>query len=53
MPKLIYEIKILIKTVSNHLRAKFGIVRRFSGKQFINRLAENFKPTLKVFQFER
>jgi len=39
--------------VSNHLRAKFGVIRPFPDKQFVNRLTKNFKPSLKMFKQKR
>ncbi|MBA4122837.1 MAG: hypothetical protein H0X72_10310 [Acidobacteria bacterium] len=49
MQKLVYEIKILIKAVSNHLRAKFGVIRHFTRKNFVGSFAENLNPMLKMF----
>jgi hypothetical protein len=50
--KLTFRIKISIKTMSNHLCAKFSVLCRFSVKKCVNRLAENLKPSLEMFQLQ-
>ena len=47
------RIEILIEAVSDHFRAKFGVLRRFPDEKLVNRPLKNFHPTLKVFGFQK